>query len=249
MMGAAGVTGVELAPTAVWTDPLRASPSEVHAVRDWWRDRGIRVVALQALLFGRPDLTLFESDAKRRATLDHLADMMDLAAQLGARPLVFGSPKNRLIGDRPPAEAWNIAREFFAVAGALAVERGVVLALEPNPAEYGCDFVRTAAEGLALVRDVASPGFQLHLDAGALTLNREPLPETITTAVPALCHFHASEPQLVPLGSGGADHVGCAAALRAAHYEGWVSVEMRSVPDGVAGLPPVLALLSEWYGV
>ena len=248
MMGAAGVTGVELAPTAVWSDPLGATDAEVRGVRDWWRDRGIAVVALQALLFGRPDLAIFGDDDVRRATLEHLTGMMDLAARLGAKPLVFGSPKNRLVGSRPKAEAWRIAREFFAAAGARATERGVVLCIEPNPADYGCDFVRTTAEGLELVREVGSPGFRLHLDAGALTLNHEAVPETLATAAAVLCHFHASEPGLVPFGAGGADHVACAAALRTARYEGWVSVEMRATADASAELPRVLKLLSDRYG-
>lgn len=248
MMRAAGITGVELAPTLVWSDPLRATSAEVQRVRGWWEDGGVSIVALQALLFGRPDLTLFDGEAARRSMLDHLTGMMDLAAQLGARPLVFGSPMNRRLGERPLAEAWQIAREFFAVAGVRAVERGVVLALEPNPRAYGCDFVQTAAEGLALVRAVGSPGFRLHLDAGALMLNAEPLPETITESASELCHFHASEPQLLALGTGGVNHAACAAALRAIQYDGCVSLEMRAVTGPGTDLSRVLLMLGEWYG-
>ena len=55
-------------------------------------DRGVSVVALQALLFGRPDLVLFESPERRSATLDYLEGVLRLASWLGAGPLVFGSP-------------------------------------------------------------------------------------------------------------------------------------------------------------
>src|SRR5947209_7235161 len=53
------VTGVEIAPTKRWEKPLEVSKSELHAYRREWEARGFEIVALQALLFGRPDLQLF----------------------------------------------------------------------------------------------------------------------------------------------------------------------------------------------
>src|SRR4051812_46579534 len=88
-----GAEGVELAPTKVWPRPLEASAAEVRAYRAWWERRGLRLVALQALLFGRPDLTLFGDPATRRRTVDYLKGMISLAAALGAGPLVFGAPR------------------------------------------------------------------------------------------------------------------------------------------------------------
>ena len=247
LMRKAGVRGLEIAPTAVWPDPLTALASEVDAVREWWAERGIEVVALQALLFGHPELTVFGDEDVRSRTLDHLEGMMALAARLGARPLVFGSPKNRARGPIPVEEATGIATAFFLEAGKRAAAHGVVLCIEPNPIEYGCDFVNTTAEGIALTNAVAHPGFGLHLDAGALTLNQEPVAAAIVAAMPVLRHFHASEPGLTPVGSGSSDHASCAAALHAGGYDGWVSVEMRTAPEGVSGLGTVLPLMVERY--
>ncbi len=247
LMREKGVLGVELAPTAVWADPLAAAGPAADAVRGWWLDRGIGVVALQALLYGRPDLVVFGDDVAQARTLAHLDGMMALAARLGARALVFGSPKNRTRGTLPVGEAMRIATAFFREAGARAAAHGVVLCVEPNPPEYQCDFVNTTAEGIALVEAVNHPGFGLHLDGGALTLNQEPVAAAIASAAPVLRHFHASEPFLQPLGTGGTDHAACAEALRAAGYDGWVSVEMRAGP-GAADLRGVLTLLAGRYG-
>lgn len=248
VMRNAGVTGVEIAPTAVWPEPLTASPEELRAHRTWWSDRGIQIVALQALLYGHPELTLFGAPEPRAAMLRHLTGMMDIAAALGAGPLVFGSPANRAVGDLPASRAHEIATEFFREAGARAAERGVALCVEPNPPAYKCDFVTTVADGLALVRDVASPGFGLHVDAGALALNDEPIASTIGAAAGAMRHFHASEPFLAPLGSGTANHETCAEALRASGYRGWVSLEMRQPADGLDGVRRSLDLLRARYG-
>ena len=248
MMRDAGVTGVEVAPTAVWPEPLLVTVEELKAYRAWWSDQGIQVVALQALLFGHPELTLFGALERRTDMLRHLIGMADIAAALGAGPMVFGSPRNRTVGDAPREVTNRIATEFFREAGARAAERGVALCVEPNPPAYGCDFVTTVADGLELVRSVASAGFGLHMDAGTLALNDEPIASTIGEAAWATRHFHASEPFLAPLGSGTTNHDGCAQALRASGYTGWVSLEMRQPSDGLEGVRRSLAVLRAHYG-
>ncbi len=247
-MRAAGVNGVEIAPTAIWDDPTNASIAALRATRDWWAERDITIVALQALLFGHPELTIFESAARRRDTLDYLTRMMDVAAALGAGPMVFGSPKNRVRGTMSLDDATRIAESFFRNAGARARDRGVTLCLEPNPPDYGCDFVNTVAEGIALVNGVNETGFGLHVDAGAIAINGEPVTESITAALSVLRHFHASEPSLAPLGTGGTDHAACGAALRAVGYEGWVSVEMRAPSGGTADVARAMGILTANYG-
>lgn len=249
LMVEAGVRGVEIAPTKVWPKPLDATARELADCRRFWEQRGIGVVAMQALLFGRQDLTLFESAARREATLDYLAKIMDLAAALGAGPLVFGSPKNRRVDGRPMDEIEPIAVDFFRRAGDAAARRGVTLCIEPNPREYDCDFVTNAREGIDLVARVGHPGFRLHLDAAGMTMAGDPLAESLAAALPWLCHFHVSEPNLAPIGTGGVRHDELATNLRRLCYGGWTSVEMRFNPQAEleAELRRVLALLQARY--
>src|SRR4051812_10174740 len=86
-----GCGAVELAPTGRWPKPLEAPAADVAAYRRWWEDQGLPVVALQALLFGQPELLLFESAPVRARLLDYLKGIVDLGAALGAKALVFGS--------------------------------------------------------------------------------------------------------------------------------------------------------------
>jgi sugar phosphate isomerase/epimerase len=245
-----GVRGVELAPTKVFADPLAASEQELQDYRATWADDDIEVIALQALLFGKPELTLFDDDARREQTLEHLGGMARVGAALGARTLVFGSPKNRQIGDQPRDEAMAIAVSFFQRAGSLAEEHGVVLCIEPNPTAYGCDFITTSTEGLELVQAVDHPGFGLHLDAAGLTLSEENVDDAIPRCGASIRHFHASEPELGALGEGGVDHARITAALRGIGYDRWVSVEMRRDParDTARELRRVAKFLGQHYG-
>jgi D-psicose/D-tagatose/L-ribulose 3-epimerase len=212
---------LEVAPTKLWDDPL-AVPAEALAA---YRAEAPPIVALQALLFGHPELQVFGES--RDGTLAHLRGMCDLAVALGASVLVFGSPANRRREGRPR----KLAVSFFRELGAYAETKGVCVCVEPLPAELGTDFVTTAAEAAELVAEVASPGFGLHLDSGSLHLTGEDPFEAIG---PGLRHFHASEVGFGVLGTTGVDHERCAEALRRAGYGGLVSVEMLAVgePNG-----------------
>ncbi|MGH9318926.1 MAG: sugar phosphate isomerase/epimerase family protein [Vicinamibacteria bacterium] len=245
LMAAHGFGGVEIAPTRVWEQPLEATEKVVREHRRFWNDRGIEVVALQALLFGRPDLVLFESEKARSDMLDHLRGMMRLASWLGAGVLVLGAPKNRKRSGMTASEAERVAVDFFRAAAGSAFETGVVLAIEPNPPQYNCDFITSSREGLDLVREVASPGFGLHLDAAAMTLAGEDPEKAIVDCSGKISHFHASEPSLGPVGAGSVDHGAIAKALRRIEYPSWVSVEMR---DPGISLVEVLGYVAGVYG-
>jgi len=222
------IKGVEIAPTKIWPSPLEAGEESIAAYRKWWTERGIAIVAFQALLFGRPDLTLFESPAVREETFAYLSGIIRLASALGAKVLVFGSPKNRLVGEQDRERVWETAVDFFRRLGEQAEAENTVFCIEPNAAAYGCDFIQTAREGLELVRRVNHPGFGLHLDAGVLTLNEEPYEKILEESIDCLVHFHISEPHLALIGEGKTDHHRIATSLKTLNYPGWVSIEMRN---------------------
>jgi D-psicose/D-tagatose/L-ribulose 3-epimerase len=221
-----GVAGIEAAPTKLWPHPLQASDSDIDTVRRFWADRGIAIVAAQALLFGKPDLTIFESATTRAATLEYLGGIVRVCAKLGASALVFGSPKNRRVGSLPTDEAMRIAVEFFTRLGEASAKANTCIVMEANPPVYGADFVTCAAEAIELVERVNHPGFRLHLDTGCMTLAGDPIAETFARGSRWMKHFHVSEPNLDPPGtSGQVDHATFAKALR--DYTGWISLEMR----------------------
>ena len=250
LMQLCGVTGVEVAPTRLWDEPLSVTDAQVEECLGFWRARGVEVIAMQALLFGKPELLLFDSDAVRAQLLDYLDGIMALAARLGAGPLVFGSPQNRTRGALPRDAALDIGSEFFRAAGRRARQHGVVLCIEPNPPQYNCDFITTSADALELVERVDDPGFGLHLDAAALHLVGEDAATAVARSIHVLHHVHASEPKLGALGEGGVDHAALAAALRANEYQGFVSVEMRHDPqrECKAEMRRVIEFLMRCYG-
>lgn len=222
-----GARGVEIAPTK-WRDrPLEASSADIVAYRRVWEDRGLPIVSLQALFFGRPDLQLFGDARSRAEMLAYLRGIMRLGAGLGARAFVFGSPKNRLRGSLLLPRALDIATKFFRAAGDYAREHGVALCIEANPPAYGCDFITTTTEAVELCRLVDHPAVRVNADLGGMTMSNEDVGASLEATKSFIGHFHASEPNLASLGAA-ADHDAAASALEAIGYAGWVSIEMRA---------------------
>lgn len=231
-----GFAGLEVAPTRLWPDPLARDAEEVAAARRAVEATGLRIVALQSLLFQRPELQLFGDAEAREGLYDHLVGMAHLAVRLGATRLVFGSPGNRRRGDLPTERADEIAVELFGRLGAVAEQLGVCFCIEANPTAYNCDYLTDAVASTAFVRAVDSPGVRLHLDTACMALAGDDAVERVGAGADVLGHVHLSAPQLGAVGPDGpVEHDDVAAALRAVEYEGSVSVEMLQQTDDVLG--------------
>lgn len=227
VLGSCGVNAIEVAPTVIWPEWKGATVDAAQKLRDEFNEKGFQIPSLQAILFATSDLHLFGSDEQRRALKIHLEKVADLAQALGAKILVFGAPKNRLRGELIPEQAFSIAANFFKEVGDAFEKKEVCLCIEPNPVQYGCDFITNSSEGLELVSRVNSPGFGLHLDVAGMHLAGESIQEAINNAGRKLRHLHVSEPDLQDFTSPICNHAQAARALRDINYDGWVSIEMR----------------------
>ncbi len=246
-----GFTGLEIAPSRIWEAPLKTTKEEVRRFKEEMHNRGISIVSLQALHFGHPELTVFENPEIRKKTLDHTKRCIDLASELEAKALVFGSPKNRLINDMNYAEAETIAIDFFTELGNYAKAHNTAICIEPNPRDYGADFITRTEEAVNLVRIVNNDGFRLNLDTSTMTLNNEDYEKEITHAFPRIGHIHISEPML-ELVSGREDnshHDVIAGTLRSLNYEGWISIEMKSglTDSNVSSVQYALQFVADRY--
>jgi sugar phosphate isomerase/epimerase len=228
-----GVAGLEIAPGLVFPqepDPFLPSDTAVDAWRHGLSRRGLQLVSMQSLLFGRADAALFGAEDQRQAFEAGLRGAIDLAAQLDCPNLVLGSPTARRIpDDMDAAEAHGIAVDVIGCLGDLCHARGAILALEPNPAAYGTNFLNTFAETAAFVRALDHPAVRVNLDIGALTMNEETERAVATFGAthPLIGHVHISEPHLAPAPADTAALIRVLGPLCTLRPSGWASIEMR----------------------
>ncbi len=218
---------IELAPTMIWKEPTKESTDRIRNYRKFWNNEGIAIVSIQSLLFGHPELTIFETSEKRKSTLAYIEKMLQVCEILGVKDIIFGSPRNRDRGEVGIDEAQDIATDFFYKVGELAQEFNIYFCIEPIPKTYGTNFINTTREGIVLVKHVNHPNFRLHLDSGALTINSEDYNSALTNALSYLQHFHISERGLKQIGTTDVDHKKIVDVLKKLHFDKWLSIEMR----------------------
>lgn len=233
---------IELAPTKIWTDPSQVTESAAQAYRAFWNSNGVEILALQSLLFGRPDLALFANDEVRSDLMGYLTMQFRLAQWLGATRLVFGSPKNRLRGKMPIDEANKVAADFFHRAGEAAKKHGVQLCIEPNAPAYGCDFITTAEEGARVVDLSRSPNVKLHLDWACMELAGDSPDGCLKKYGASLGHFHLSSPKLASIDQRSEkelDHILTKLNAHSPHLD-TVSIEMLGAGEDLSALQKAL---------
>lgn len=221
-----GINAIDIAPGKYFPNPTEATDVEIARIKRWWNERGIEIIGMQALLFGTTGLNVFGSPHAQSAMLQHLAAVCRIAAGLGAKKLVFGSPKNRDRAGLGDKEASDIAVHFFRQLGEIALINNVMICLEPNPPRYGANFMTTSAETAQVVANIAHPAIRMQLDTGALAINGEDVETAIQDNKMLIGHIHASEPDLVPLGDGDTDHARFAAKIKQHLPELIVTIEM-----------------------
>ena len=198
LLGRLGVTAVDVAHSKYFPDAAEAPDEGIRKVRTWWEERGISIYGMQSLLFGTKGLNVFGDSESQSKLLTHLGHVCRIAEGLGAKRLVFGSPKNRDRGGLTGSEADDIAFRFFSRLGDIAQSHGVVITLEPNPVCYGTNWITTTKEACSFVKELGNPSIAMQLDTGTVITNSEATAE-FSEVKEAVGHVHLSEPKLLPL--------------------------------------------------
>ena len=240
-----GLTAIEIAPYSLfggWEIPDLA----IARLKSQLAAHGLTCAALQGILYKASGAALFVSPSSRAAMARHLAAVAQLAGKLGAKACVFGAPQQRDPGSLAPEKAREIAVAFLREVGPVFASEGCAIAFEANAPRYACRFVTTTAEAIDLVQEIATPGIGLQIDTGTLLSQREEL-SVLARAVPVAVHAHVSEPDLVVVGSSGADHRPVAAALIVSGYRGSLSIEMKPVPAWADACTSAIAFVRSVY--
>lgn len=228
-----GYTGIEIEPSNLSPDPAALTATERQSIRKTMADHGLAFVGFHSFLKAPAGLHLTTNDdVVRERTWKYFASLIDLAADLGERPLlVLGSSKQRqaLAGVTPVLAASRL-QEGLARMAPLAAKRDVTILVEPL-APHLCNVVNTIEEALRVTgghRHVKTM-LDTHNTAGEAL----PVADLIRKHRANIRHVHLNEMDGRYPGSGSFDFAAVLNTLREIHYRGWVSVEVFDFqPDG-----------------
>jgi sugar phosphate isomerase/epimerase len=225
-----GFHGVEVAPSLLFSNYLNPTDKEVDSVLSVLERQEIQISALQSIFHTYPMYQVLDS-SQHNEIVKHFRKIINLAAVLGTKNIVFGSPKNRIRGERSIDEANKIMIDLFTRVENDLEKHNIILLIEPNARAYGADYLTTYDSCRSLVELCASPWIQNQIDLGCQSLERD-LPNSITLKkMPE--HIHLSTPNLLPI-KDNREVVEFLTILSETSYKNWLTIEMLG--DGANGL-------------
>lgn len=228
-----GIGNLEVAPTryGTWDQDIDA-----EGIRARVESLGLCIYSTQAVFFGL-STNLFDDPDGFEA---HMRRVIELTSRFGAKRVVLGSPKNRILPlgdeangmpDTNPVRQTAIPVLQRIGKYAAANFPDIVVCLEPNSKKYGCNFVTTLAEACDVLRDVTSDNVGINLDTGNAEMEGEDVGNWLDACAQdvkaRVKHIQVSKPFLAAMDSMPSD--GLTASLRASFPDHVISLEMKEV--------------------
>jgi len=228
-----GYDVVEIAPFTLAPLITDVNTNERQRIREAAERTGISISGLHWVLAHTTGFHLTTPDASvRRDTSRYLVDLVNCCADLGGSRMIVGSPKQRSLSENQNQEqAWKNALEVFKDAVECAEDQDVIICIEPlGPSET--DFINTAEAGRRFAAEFSSKAMSVILDVKAMCTEAISIPQIIQESAGQFAYFHANDRNLKGPGFGDVDFHPIAKALRAAGYDGTVSVEVFNFEEG-----------------
>ena len=211
-------------------DPLEIDARERKLIRDTVRETGLPVISVVGCSLGIADF----NSSVRRFHVDRSRKYLELGYELGAKNYLI------VIGEYiwqqeviPPREQWNWAVAGLRELGEYAGRLGLEIAIELEP--FHLSIVNDVASMVRLLDDVAHPAVKANLDISHLALVHAPA-EQIGQLKGRIAHCHLSDCDGrkhgdLPPGRGVVDFPPYLAQMKAAGFNGTVSIELEFAPD------------------
>ncbi len=231
---------LEIAPTKTFDEFLNISEIERRSFLNHIKNHNILPVAMQSLLYWKPELQLFDN-AWRILLFNYLVKIIEFSNDFWIKSLIFGSPKNRIYQNMTKDEATKVAIDFFRKIWTIASDKWVFICIEPNPQIYWWNFMCNTIETLDFVKEINNPWIKLHLDLWTIIANNEDI-KWISQAKDYITHFHISEPNLEVIKER-KEHKKMVALL--IWYDWYCSIEMKRTT--IENIEKTLILISNLY--
>lgn len=228
----------EIAPTVIYG---RNIWEDITCSALPFNDPDLPFLTMQSITYGLDpvEYNLFTVPNK---LLSHVASVIEYAGRIGVKTIVFGCPKNRYVPSTEEAVEKK-AVSFFQSVGDIASRYDVVVCIENNSKQYGCNFLTTPEEVASFVRIVNHTNIRMMIDVGNAVMENSLNQRDFIRNGDILHHVHVSTPGMKPLISKFDGSMGCVSDwLRRSNYTKTVTLEM--LPENPAEFALSLELLT-----
>lgn len=223
-----GFAAIEIAPFTL-APSVRDISGETRArIRELAQATGLEIAGLHWLLAQTEGYHVTSPDPQVRArTIAYLQDLVRFGLEIGGRIAVVGSPAQRgLLPGVTYEQAWEWFREALLAAAETEGAEGFTLCLEPLAPITGNSFLFTAAEAVAMAREIGRPNVGVIIDCYSGVRMEIDLPAAIRAVGSWLCHVHLNDRNGRAPGFGDTDFVPIMRALLDLDYQRYASIEV-----------------------
>lgn len=176
---------------------------------------------------------------------DFIGAIIDFAGGFGV-PAIIGSMQGRVQDgvDREQALAW--LKEDLDQLGPRAHALEVPLLYEPLN-RYETNLFNTVDEALSFLPTLRTRNVRLLLDLFHMNIEEADIPDAIRRAGSLIGHVHFADTNRRAMGLGHLDVEPVARALRDVGYDGWLSAEVRPVPDPATAMQATMESFRKWF--
>jgi len=182
-----GITRVQIAPTTM----IQTWDNVDNLDLTIFRDNNVIVYSFQSIAYGLNDLNIFLPN--RDILMKHLKKIVDCASKFGVKILVFGCPRNRKIVDN---ENDAVFIKFFRELGDYCQNKNVIICIEPNAKEYGCNYLNTIDEVGRIVKEINNPNIKMMVDLGNCIMENDDL-LLMHNYSDLICNIDVAQPKML----------------------------------------------------
>jgi sugar phosphate isomerase/epimerase len=235
-----GFDAVELFPPG----PDAVDPDELAKVLG---DTGLSLAAVgTGVGWVKHKLSLTSPDAEVHGkAMAFVEEMIEFAAELGA-PVIIGSMQGRA-ADAAKETALGYLSQALLNLGLYASRFNVSLLYEPLN-RYETNLVNTLADGVTLLKGLATTNVKLLADLYHMNIEEVDLAAAIRSAGPHVGHVHFADSNRRAAGMGHTDFAPVITALRDVGYTGYLSAEVLPLPDSLAAARQTITSFRRYVG-
>ncbi|MDP9137516.1 MAG: sugar phosphate isomerase/epimerase [Pseudomonadota bacterium] len=222
-IAAIGYDGIEIGAANPHAYPDHVSKQRRRDIRKVLDRSGLKLAGMLPAPGGGPGFNVASPIAEERAAaIDQYKKVTELCAEWGGKTVlyvagwqIFGTPRE---------QAWAWSRDALADVADFAQPHGVTLAVEPTSADS--NLVDSCDDVMAMMREVGKPNVKAMFDTYHTLYRNEVPTDYVRRLGKDLHHVHLADVDRGPPGSGRVDYVSLIAALKAAGFEGYLTMEI-----------------------
>jgi sugar phosphate isomerase/epimerase len=205
------------------------SQYDVADVRRLLKEYGIRCWGSVTLTLGERNLAA-KDEAQRAKSVEYVKSVVRFAHELGGEEVtIVPATVGKIVPDGTPEEEWRWVVEALREVYALAQQLGVRMALEPLN-RFETYLLNRADQGVALAEAVG-PECGVCLDTFHLNIEEADMLEAIRKTGRRIADFHVADNNRMAPGQGALNWPRIVETLRAAGYDGALTVEFVAPVD------------------